>query len=770
MNEAWVEATVAPAGSGARTMIRTFHLLAATGLVLLLVAGCGGGGTGDPRAADQEAQQGGGPTPVPGGGTAGSDCSGSCADTPTFLTTADVQQVIAQAAAEASAHSSPATIAVVDRVGNVLAVYRMEGAPGQVTITSTDVVGAPVSGGLEGVNIIPAELAAIAKAITGAYLSTEGNAFTTRSASQIIQENFNPGERNQPSGPLFGVQFSQLPCGDFVTRFEPGAGPSPGPHRSPLGLSADAGGLPLYKRGTVVGGVGVIGDGIYSLDKLSPTSEGPEGFEFSLDEIAALAGTFGFAPNPDRKADVITVVGKTLRYTDVNFTQLLSRPESAASFDSLVAGGAGSLRPVNGYYAGQAVLSGTAFGHPSSGIRPAAPGEFVDADGNDLDAFVFVNAANVNRFPPRAATDTPGGDATNALTAFEVRTLISEGLAVANRTRAQIRKPIGSVARVTVSVVDSNGEILGIARGRDGPLFGADVSLQKARTSTFFSGTGRVGDPAPASALTVAPRPRYLAAIENPGRFAVNPGFNLVEALLAAIGAVPTPSIAGYLQALQTFTGEANLLTAGGDPVAFSNRAVGNLHRPFYPDGVAGEPEGPLSKPLNDWSIFSVGLQLDLVYNAIINHVAFVALPPVIDTGAGVVLNISDAPTTCVGNTGFNPGALFQTPVPVTAIANGIQIFPGGVPIYRGDVLVGGLGVSGDGVDQDDMVSFLATHNGGQVLGTGVGNAPRAIRSDRIEPVGAPNGERLRYVNCPQAPFNDSSEGGVCEQADGEVQ
>lgn len=749
-------------------MTRTFRVLAATGLALVLVAGCGGG-TGEPRAADEDAQQG-GSAPVGGDTTAGSDCSGSCADTPTFLSSADVEEVIAQAAAEASAHNAPATIAVVDRVGNVLAVYRMEGAPAQVTITSTDVVGAPVSGGLEGVNIIPAELAAIAKAITGAYLSTEGNAFTTRTASQIIQENFNPGERNQPSGPLFGVQFSQLPCGDFVTRFEPGLDPGPGPHRSPLGLSADAGGLPLYKRGTVVGGVGVIGDGVYSLDRLSPTSEGPEGFEFSLDEIAALAGTFGFAPNPDRKADVITVVGKTLRYTDVNFTQLLSNPGSAASFDSLIAGGAGSLRPVEGYYAGQAVLSGTPFGHPASGIRPAAAGEFVDADGNDLDAFVFVDAANVNRFPPRAATDTPGGDAANALTATEVRTLLSEGLAVANRARAQIRRPIGSAARVTVTVVDSNGEILGMARGRDGPMFGADVSLQKARTSVFFSGTGRLGGAAPAAALTVAPRPRYLAPIEDPDRFAVNPGFDLVEALLDAIGASPTPSITGYLQALQTFIGAPNLLTANGDPVAFSNRAVGNLHRPFYPDGVAGEPEGPLSKPLNDWSVFSVGLQLDLVYNAIINHVAFVALPAEIDTGAGVVLNIDDVPSTCVGNTGFNPGALFQTPVPVTAIANGIQIFPGGVPIYRGDVLVGGFGVSGDGVDQDDMVSFLGTHNAGEVLGTGIGNAPQAIRSDRIEPIGATNRERLRYVNCPQAPFNDTSEDGVCEQADGEVQ
>lgn len=752
---------------GTGLMRRSVVLSALLLVALGLVAGCGGGGTGAADSAERRAQQGGGTSPVPGG-TAGSNCTGSCADTPTALTAAEVQQVIAQAASEAAAHNAPATIAVVDRVGNVLAVYRMADAPPQVTITSTDVVGAPVSGGLEGVNIIPSELAAIAKAITGAYLSTEGNAFTTRSASQIVQENFNPGERNQPSGPLFGVQFSQLPCGDFVARFQPGAGPTPGPHRSPLGLAADAGGLPLYKNGTVVGGIGVIGDGIYSLDKLSPTTDGPEGFEFTLDELSALAGTFGFAPNPDRRADRITVVGKTLRYTDVTFTQLLSDPDQAPSLDDMLASGAGELRAVTGYYDGAAVLAGTAFGQPESGIRPAAAGEFVAADGSAVDAFVFVDGDDVNRFPPRDGSDSPGGDPANALTAAEVRQLLAEAIAVANRSRAQIRRPLDTPARVTISIVDGNGRILGMARTRDAPVFGADVALQKARTAAFFSGTGRVGDPAPADTLAILPRPRYLAAVEDPGRFAENPGFDLVEALLDAIGAMPTPSIAGYLQDLQTFTGESNLLRSNGQPVAFSNRAVGNLHRPFYPDGVEGAPPGPLSKPLNDWSIFSVGMQLDLVYNAIINHVAFVALPPVIDSGAGVTFDINDAPATCVGNTGFNPGRLFETPVPVEAIANGIQIFAGSVPIYRGDLLLGGIGVSGDGVEQDDMIAFLGTHNAGRALGTGVGNAPRAIRADRVEPIGAENRERLRYVNCPQKPFIDSSEDGVCARADGE--
>ena len=235
---------------------RRLLILASTLFVALSLSACGGGGGagGESAAVAPQTQS----------------CVGSCADMPTRLSAADVQRVIAQAVAEAQARNVKATIAVVDRVGNVLAVFRMNrtnAADNFVTVSSTAGGGSPVIGGLEGVNIVPGELAAIAKAVTGAYLSSEGNAFSTRTASFIVQDHFLPRENNTPSGPLFGVQFSQLPCGDFVQRFATNAAPGPGPHRSPLGLAADSGGLPLYKNGTPVGGVGAIADGIYGLDK-----------------------------------------------------------------------------------------------------------------------------------------------------------------------------------------------------------------------------------------------------------------------------------------------------------------------------------------------------------------------------------------------------------------------------------------------------------------------------------------------------------------------
>jgi len=71
---------------------------------------------------------------------------------------------------------------------------------------------------------------------------------------------------------------------------------------------------------------------------------------------------------------------------------------------------------------------------------------------------------------------------------------------------------------------------------------------------------------------------------------------------------------------------------------------------------------------------------------------------------------------------------------------------------------VGAIGVSGDGVDQDDMIAFLSVANAGRELGTGLDNAPHERRADRLAPLGS----RLRYVQCPQSPFNNSTEQNVC--------
>lgn len=633
-----------------------------------------------------------------GGGIGSSPCNGDCSTQPVaqdFLTVAEVQRIIAQAAAEATARNARGTFAVTDRVGNVLAVFQMTGAETTLEINS----GKGVVGGLDGIakGTIPSSLGAIAKAVTGAYLSSSGNAFSSRTASQIVQEYFNPREFTQPSGPLYGVQFSQLICSDLIRRPTDGM---LGPKASPLGLSADPGGIPLYKNGRVVGGIGVIADGRYSLD-LDITDT-----DSDLDELIAVAGTAGFSAPADIRGERITADGRTFRYLDSESLQ--SNPATAPAFSSL----AGTLLAVPNYTAAT-VRAGSAYGDPASGYR-ADNGDFAD-----LQAFVLVNAANTPQYPVRAGTD-------GLLTSAEVKQIIRSGMEIANRARGQIRRPLGSKAHVTVTVVDTNGTILGLARSDDAPIFGTDVSVQKARGALVFS------HPAFAQELSALPSARFLAGAP------VNVvGNDLVTAYVTNNPAFPTRSFSSYVSNFRTFIGDSNALTGN---IAFSMRSIGNLHRPYFPDGVANTPAGPLSTPISSWSPFNVGFQLDLVYNQLIKSIA--------------------AGDTSVGCAGRQPAGATGPDTGFTRATNGIQIFPGGVPIYRGTQLIGAVGVSGDGVDQDDMVAFLGLANAGRILNTGIANAPANIRSDLINVGGT--GARLRYVQCPQAPFNGSSEQNVC--------
>jgi len=323
------------------------------------------------------------------------------------LSVAEVGQIIARAVGEAQVRGRPATIAVVDRVGNVLGVFRMTGATQTVRLLDNPYGTNTGLSGFNGPNSTTRNLvldtaAAIAKAVTGAYLSSAGNAFSSRTASQIVQEHFNPRERLTPGGPLFGVQFSQLPCSDLNVRATAGstAASTVGPKRSPLGLSADPGGLPLYKNGSVVGGIGAIADGLYGYDLNLHDTDTDD------DELIALAGTVGFDAPADIRANRITVDGKTLRYTDRGTSALGSNPAAAAGF-AAINGTLGQLVAVSTYNDG-AIVAGQAFGAAASGYRAEATDLF-----SPVQAFVLVDAANQPRYAPRAGTD-----GANAMTRF----------------------------------------------------------------------------------------------------------------------------------------------------------------------------------------------------------------------------------------------------------------------------------------------------------------------------------------------------------------
>ncbi|MFC3099183.1 heme-binding protein [Alteraurantiacibacter palmitatis] len=656
---------------------RATALLAGAALVL---AGCGGGSSGGggggagPTPAPAPT-----PTPLPTGGL-------FTPPAPEALTVAEVQRIVAQAAGEAAARNLPSWIVVTDRVGNVLASFRMTGAPDLARVSTRTIAGNAAPGseiGLQGATI-PASAAALAKALTGAYLSSSGNAFSTRTASQIVQQHFPPAPTTAglESGPLFGVQFSQLPCSDLATRFTGGMGASAliGPKRSPLGLAADPGGFPIYKNGVVVGGIGVMGDGDYGFD--------PNILDTDLDaeELIALAGIQGFTPPDDIRAERIFVDGTALRFADAAAGQLAPLQTSFATAP-------GVLAPIAGYSDG-VLRAGTAYGTEASGIRAASMAEF-----SNRDAFVLTDGSGNPRFPIRAGTD--GASVSQPLTAAEVRAVLEEAFAVLSRARAQIRRPLDSRMQASISVVDTHGAVLGIVRSPDGPVFGVDVSLQKARSAAFFA---------------------------NPA----------AAAQLQAAGGLVSP----YVQRLRAFLGDPAALTG---TAAYGNRSIGNLARPYFPDGEVAQGPGPLSvMQAGQFSPFAVGLQSDLIAGNVVAAAVHVATGGAsADTGVG-----------CTALPDAAPGQ--------KRLANGLQIFPGSVPIYRGNQLVGAIGVSGDGIDQDDMVSFLGVHNAGLRVG-GIGNAAPAIRADQIVVNVGGRGMRLRYVSCPFAPFLGSAAQNVCQ-------
>ena len=649
--------------------------------VSLILSGCGGGGVGAGNTGGV-----GSPTPSPTATPAPVASLNYAVPAAESLSVADVQKVIAQAVGEAKARGLPSVIAVTDRVGNVLGVFRMNGAKATL-ITSRLVPGGllntpPIDAqGLE----VPAAMGAISKAITGAYLSSGGNAFSTRTASQIVQQHFPPAPstRGLESGPLFGVQFSQLPCSDLSARFGPaGAGALIGPKRSPLGLAADAGGFPLYKNGVVVGGVGVMGDGDYAFDRNTLD------FDNDAEEFIALAAIQGFAPPAEILADRITADGTSLRFSDAQIGGLSPLQSNFAAVS-----GDGAVVAVTGYSAG-GIVAGSAYGSEVSGIRAATAAEFINRD-----AFILTDGAGAGRFPIRAATDAAA--VAQPLSAAEVRALLEEAFTVMSRARAQIRRPLDSRAQVSISVVDTYGAALGVVRSPDAPIFGTDVSLQKARTAAFLS------NPVAATQLQ----------------------------------ADPDGDVAAFVQRVRDFLKDPLALTG---LKAFANRSVGNLARPYFPDGEVGRPNGPLSRPIAAFNPFATGLQVQLIAANLIQHAQFVA---------GASLN--DTPQGCT-NVPAAPGGQRR-------LANGLQIFPGSVPVYRGGVLIGGIGVSGDGIDQDDMISFLGANNAGVRVGGGLGNAPKDKRADTILVDLGNAAVRLRYVNCPFAPFLDTAAQNVCE-------
>jgi uncharacterized protein GlcG (DUF336 family) len=148
---------------------------------------------------------------------------------------------------------------------------------------------------------------------------------------------------------------------------------------------------------------------------------------------------------------------------------------------------------------------------------------------------------------------------------------------------------------------------------------------------------------------------------------------------------------------------------------AFSNRTFRYLAEPRFPEGIDGAPPGPFSI-LNDGGV-----------------------DPRTGLNVGPPLPAS-AFQSVQGFDAFHPGTNFRDPVNFLN-QNGIVFFPGAVPLYT-TVLVGGFGVSGDGVDQDDVVTFAGAQ--------GFLPPPTVLKADQVS---------VRGVRLPYQKFNRNPEG-----------
>jgi uncharacterized protein (TIGR03437 family) len=573
---------------------------------------------------------------------------------PNTLNAADVQLIIAQGVAKAQQLGFLATFAITDQEGNVLAVFKMTGARSDVLIGSTNLLnGQPTKlrvndpDGLEGVRLPlalnlglfsdGAALAAISKAGTASFFSTQGSAISTRTASFIVQENIPPGITSQPGGDLFGVQFSSLPCSDVRNPRDRNL------PNLPLGLSADPGGVPIYKNGFAVGAIGVEGDGFYSLDAIV-TDDNTE--IFNLEENIAVAAIRGFRVPPVFGIDKIRLNGMGVPFVNTPPSQADGPP--AAPFASLPGSLIAPLDPITN--------TPVVLGQQISGFTPLTLGGIPGRVAPGFFPFMDSQVSN--------------------LKAGDVNQIIIQAAQGAYRGIAAIRAPAPSPIEVNICVVDTSGKVLGLFSTQDAPNFGFDVSCQKARNSLFFS--------------------RGDAAAQ----------LQAAEANVTSI--VPGSSAAKYIGLATQFGYPIN------GPIAITSRGMGFLARPFFPDGIPNTPNGPFSKPVNIWSPFNTGLQLTLVKPALVRLLTG-GMPP-----SGDRFNCSPIPND-------------------VTVGAGLMIFAGGVPLFKGGVLSGAIGISGDGIEEDEFVAA----NGAFGF-----DAPAAIRSDQFMVQGA----RLPYVVFPRRP------------------
>jgi len=514
-----------------------FLALGIAGALAILLIGCGGGSSA-PVA----------PPPIPA---------------VQALQVADVQNIVQAALNSVNVDM---VVAVVDRAGFVLGLFRTQNAPATATGNFMQVQNA---------NDV-----AVALARTGAFFSNDQAPLSSRTVRFISGIHFPPGVMNQPPADLYGIENTNRGCtlvSDpiFESKIPPSLALGGGFGLGVLTGKADItdsnatavnpGGVPIFYKNVVVGGIGVV-----------TTSS-----NLNVAEFAAFAGSTAARSGPT------DTFGPTPTAPGVVFIGGIALP-----FVSQTA------RP-SGFSAGP--VAGT--------------GSFL------------VAPANSQGQPPEGDLILPAAGPLGGLSAADVKQILDSAETTANTTRAAIRLPLGSKARMVIAVADLDGTIIGLRRMQDSTVFSIDVAATKARNMVYFNSASRTA---------------------------------------ADLNGVPMGT-------------------------AVTNRTISFGAQPLYPPGIDGSSAGPF------FNLYTM-----------------------------------DLANPCTQ--GFQSGASNTN-------KSGIVFFPGSAGLFRNGALIGGLGVSGDGVDQDDYVT-----NGG----TKGFEAPANIRADQI----MDQGVRLPYFKFPRNPTN----------------
>ena len=479
------------------------------------------------------------------------------------LQVVDVQNIVQAAVNSVNVDMA---VAVVDRAGFVLGVFRTQNAPATAVGNF---------GQTQNANDV-----AVALARTGAFFSNDQAPLSSRTVRFISGIHFPPGVMNQPPADLYGIESTNRGCtlvNDpiFQSKIPPSLALGGGFGLGVITGKADMmdsnaaavnpGGVPIFYKNVVVGGIGVV-----------TTSS-----NLNVAEYAAFAGstaarngpTDTFGPTPAAPG-VVFIGGIALPF--VNQT---ARP--------------------SGFSAGP--VAGT--------------GSF------------FVTPANSQGQPPEGDLIAPAAGPLGGLSAADVKNILDNAEATANTTRAAIRLPLVSKARMVIAVADLDGTIIGLRRMQDATVFSIDVAASKARNMVYFNSASRTA---------------------------------------ADLNGVPTGT-------------------------AVTSRTIGFGAQPLYPPGIDGSNAGPF------FNLYTM-----------------------------------DLANPCTQ--GFQSGA-------ANSNKSGVIFFPGSSGLFRKGALAGGLGVSGDGVDQDDYVTSGGTKGF---------EAPTNIRADQI----MDQGVRLPYFKFPRNPTN----------------